>query len=463
MPETRGRGSAQYTWTKPDTAGQSAPKLAYVARFEPFNWLIGTGEYLDDREREIKQEVLERVDKIRIGEDGYVFVFQFDGKYLSHFHKTYVGKNIPDIMDQNGVEIHRQLLSVSQGPDGGFLEYVWHKPSLGSEVRKLAYVRAFRDWGWVIGTGVYLDDIGRTIGANRAEMGSRIRTQIRLTVVVSLASILIALILSRVFAAILQREVAVFSHFFEKAAISNEPIDKTKVSIGEFRRLSDHANRMVADRQNWEEKFAREKQRFQILTEKAPFGIMTIDPDGKVSYINPTFEDLFGYTLTDIYDERTWFRLAFPDPDYRRTAVAAWNRGIRRLIPGADESGTYKVLCKDESEKIVHFLHVKLDAGEHLLAAEDVTETKRLEDRLRQAAKMEAIGQLAGGIAHDFNNLLTAMIGYSDVLLSKGKADTWFHEKVAQIRRAADMAAGLTRQLLAFSRKQVPTCTHHRP
>ena len=85
----------------------------------------------------------------------------------------------------------------------------------------------------------------------------------------------------------------------------------------------------------------------------------------------------------------------------------------------------------------------------------DVTDQWRLEEQLRQAAKMEAIGQLAGGIAHDFNNILTAIIGYSDALSQNIPDDAPYRDKALRINRAAVRAANLTRHLLAFSRKQV--------
>jgi PAS domain S-box-containing protein len=85
----------------------------------------------------------------------------------------------------------------------------------------------------------------------------------------------------------------------------------------------------------------------------------------------------------------------------------------------------------------------------------DVTERKRVEEQLRQAQKMEAIGQLAGGVAHDFNNLLMAIIGYSDLLLARLRDGDHLRKHIQEIKKAGERAASLTRQLLAFSRRQV--------
>src|SRR5579864_1423815 len=87
--------------------------------------------------------------------------------------------------------------------------------------------------------------------------------------------------------------------------------------------------------------------------------------------------------------------------------------------------------------------------------ARDISDRKRLERQFMQAQKMEAVGRLAGGIAHDFNNLLTAILGYSELLLDRIRGDAALAEDVEEIRKAGERASRLTRQLLAFSRKQV--------
>jgi two-component system cell cycle sensor histidine kinase/response regulator CckA len=99
---------------------------------------------------------------------------------------------------------------------------------------------------------------------------------------------------------------------------------------------------------------------------------------------------------------------------------------------------------------------IHLDGAPCVLAIiHDITEEKRLEDQFRQAQKMEAGGRLAGGVAHDFNNMLGVMMGYSELSKDMLDADSPVQKHIDQIKKTAVRAAGLTRQLLAFSRQQV--------
>ena len=205
-----------------------------------------------------------------------------------------------------------------------------------------------------------------------------------------------------------------------------------------------------------------EKQRFQTLSENAPFGMVMIDKDGAFRYINPKFRELFGYDLNDVPDGKTWFRKAYPDTSYRHDVISTWISDLESLNPGEKRLRTFTVTCEDGTEKIINFIPVQLDTGENLMACEDITERKRtemematLQEQLRQSQKMEGIGRLAGGIAHDFNNLLTVIRGYSQLSLVELKESNPLKGNIEEIQKASQRAADLTRQLLAFSRRQV--------
>ena len=197
----------------------------------------------------------------------------------------------------------------------------------------------------------------------------------------------------------------------------------------------------------------RSELNFRSLVTNAPYGICRCDSTGKILDANPAFLLLLGHTSADqligqhifgLYAENDqWFELA----DFLRSAepfkglTAEWKR-------------------KDATTTLVRISGRSVSSGPEggvvfELFAEDVTERRVLEQQLRQSQKMEAVGRLAGGIAHDFNNLLMVISGYSEFLLERLGAEPHLRGPAQEIASAAERASSLTRQLLAFSRKQM--------
>jgi PAS domain S-box-containing protein len=135
-----------------------------------------------------------------------------------------------------------------------------------------------------------------------------------------------------------------------------------------------------------EEALRTEKQRFQTLSENAPFGMVVIDDD-TYKYVNPKFRELFGYDLNDVPDGKTWFRKAYPDPTYRHKVISSWmnDSDLGSSKPGEKISRIYAVTCKDGTEKIINFLPVKLEAGGYLMSCVDITIQKKAEEALRRS------------------------------------------------------------------------------
>jgi len=209
----------------------------------------------------------------------------------------------------------------------------------------------------------------------------------------------------------------------------------------------------ISNRKSAEEILKKEKEKFRVLTEMSPLGIALIGSDGRYKYINPKFEELFGYTLDDIPSGREWFQKAFPNAAYRRQAVNTWMRDSKKAEVGEVRPRHYTVRCLDGTDKIVHFRPLTMDGGDQIIIYEDITERKQLEAHLQQSQKMEAIGTLAGGIAHDFNNILAAILGYGELLAFDMPKGTPAWQNLQAVLKSSHRAKDLVRQILAFSRQ----------
>jgi len=123
-----------------------------------------------------------------------------------------------------------------------------------------------------------------------------------------------------------------------------------------------------------EETLRNERDRFRTLSENAPFGIIMINREGVFEYINPKFKELFGYDLDEVPNSLKWFRKAFPDPKTRREVISTWIDYLGSTKPGEKVPRTLPATCKDGTQKIIHFIPVRLATGEYIVTLEDVTE-----------------------------------------------------------------------------------------
>ncbi len=212
----------------------------------------------------------------------------------------------------------------------------------------------------------------------------------------------------------------------------------------------------ITDRKLATQALEAEKKKFKALIDESPFAAALIGPDHRFEYLNPGFEIVFGYTLTDLPTRFEWFEKAYPDPGYREKVMASWQQAEQEVNPGSIRNQTWTVRCKDGSDKIVQICTTFLATGQKIVIYEDVTEHYHMEERLRQTQKMEAIGTLAGGIAHDFNNILSAILGYADLAKVDLPRDSAVLDYIEEVLKAGTRARNLVQHILAFSRQSKP-------
>ena len=196
----------------------------------------------------------------------------------------------------------------------------------------------------------------------------------------------------------------------------------------------------------------QEKEKFQFLVEKSPFGVALMKENGEYLYINPIFRDIFGYTLEDIPTGRDWFDKAFPDLTYRKQVISTWKEDLQSGNLGEIRARIFKVRCKDESDKWIHFRPVSMLDGTQIITYEDITEQKGMDEQRMVMSKLESTGILAGGIAHDFNNLLAIILGNLELMDPLDQDQQELKSFLEAAKKAALEARGLTHQLITLAR-----------
>ena len=187
----------EYYWPNPTINNQVSRKISFYKYFEPLNIAIGTGEYFDDFEKSIQQKTLDYINMIRFGKTGYIFVINYDGVYLSHIRKEYIGKSYTENLAMGKNEnVVPDMIEIAKNGNG-FYSYIQNKPNSESQMEKISFVQGMNDWNWLIGAGFYEDDLKQEIFEVKEKLDKNYEKYVANILIVGIVLIVFLLIVSR--------------------------------------------------------------------------------------------------------------------------------------------------------------------------------------------------------------------------------------------------------------------------
>jgi len=194
--KNEGSGFVDYVWPKP---GFEKPqkKVSFVKLFKEFDWVVGTGSYVSDISEKIKKEALSTISKMRYGKSGYFWINDTSAKVIMHPIKPSLdGKDLTNLKDKNGKFIFQEFVKVAnKDSKGGLVPYLWPKPGFDAPQQKLSYVQKFDQWGWIIGTGAYVDDIEADVVSMKEKTKEEINLILFEIIITTLVSVILIYLL----------------------------------------------------------------------------------------------------------------------------------------------------------------------------------------------------------------------------------------------------------------------------
>ena len=402
IAQNQQEGYYTWNWYKPDEGGKKLhKKIGYVMSFEPFDWFIGTGEYVIDFERELKRNVLHKLNQIKYDKEGYVFVIDYEGYYINHISDDLRNTNQINLKDKNGFDITKEIINTAKKGEG-FVEYVGIPGTKeGETTKKISFVKGFNEWNWAIGSGFYPEDVKHVLEKKERELERLTQSTLTKISMFSISITAIIVILLFVFSDIIKK---IFIRYRKR---NQEFQDRLKELLNE----------------------KTEKLNHSLETTNSYVAMTQTDLNGIITYASDRFCKCVGYKKSELIGqphsivkhpandisvyERLWKTIQLGE---------VFKTTMRNLTKDGDDIW-FEVLIYpefDKNRKITGYTALRIDITDRKRVEKinknleheikKAVESNREKDyALSQQSKMAAMGEMLENIAHQWRQPLSVI------------------------------------------------------
>jgi len=424
LAKLQGEGFIINYWTRPgSSSGMASKKLSYIKLFEPLNWYFGTGDYYEDFTSEVQNQTLRWLSNYRFGNEGYIFVNTYDGHALLMDGEVVEGeKFIWNLEDPNGTKVIQKEREAIKNPEGDFIYYSWRKLTSPDTSQKISFVKGIPEWQWMVGAGIYLEEMNEVLAAKKEKLQSEIKRDV-LWVVIWLTIILVFIYgLTYLLSYRAKKTIESFVRFFKKASHENILIDESDISFSEFKVLGNSVNKMITEIKESKIRNLEKEARYEKLFEESPEAIAFLNKDNSILRVNAAFTKLFGFENYEIMHHRL-NELIVPE-ELRKEALLYSNnfkKGLKKQIEAIR-------LTKNNEKVHVSVIGTPITFNNTLFGYyviyRNISEQKAFEQQLYDSKiKAEESDRLKTSfltnLSHEIRTPLNAIIGFSTLLNTK--------------------------------------------
>ncbi len=433
-----GEGFVSSYWQKPfDPLHEVSVKTSYIKDFAPLGWYVGCGEFLDEVQKDIQQEAIKAIRRVRFSNNGYAFAFSFDGKCIVSTHPKFKENvNFWDTVDINGTRILPQLRELVNNIDGGYSTFYFRKTSSDTLALNVVYVRGVHDWEWIVGAGITLDEIDSVIAEERSLLFQHLFIKLFIACIVLGILMLVLYLLIRRVEGHLQVNFVQFTKNLEYAVSKGIEVTTRNIEIREILQIAEEINKVIRIRKEAEDQLQRSEALFRIVFQNVPVILIIFDDNLSPLRWNKQADEYFTFEET----AKVGFSILHKQSEITNLKKILF---ADRFI----NTGGFKEhrMTTKKGERYQNWAIFETDDKKIVAVGYDIDELKKREEQLN--ALNQTKDKIFSIISHDLHGPFNAIMGFAQIF--QARYETISDEKrLMYVKQIYDSANNMHKQLL---------------